>query len=55
MAIANLGAVTAMAVTALLNMYLQRDFTREWIDSLRVKHAKPLGEDEIVRLWRKRH
>jgi putative membrane protein len=55
MAIASLGAVTAMAVTALLNMYLQRDFTREWIDSLRVKHAKPLGEDEIVRLWRKRH
>lgn len=55
MAIASLGAVSAMAVTALLNMYLQRDFTREWIDSLRVKHSKPLGEDEIVRLWRKRY
>ncbi len=54
MALASLGALIAMIVTALLNVYLQRDFAREWVDSLRVKMHKPLGEDEIARLWRKR-
>ena len=50
MALASLGALIAMGFTALLNSYLQRDFAREWADSLRVKHPKPLGEDEIARL-----
>ncbi len=54
MALASLGALMAMTFTALLNGYLQRDFAREWIESLRVKHAEPLGEDEIARLWQKR-
>lgn len=54
MALASLGALTAMTFTALLNFYLQRDFTREWIESLQVKHAEPLGEDEIKRLWQQR-
>ena len=54
MALASLGALMAMAFTALLNSYLQRDFAQEWIESLRVKHAEPLGEDEIVRLLEKR-
>ncbi|MBI4640126.1 MAG: DUF2238 domain-containing protein [Candidatus Tectomicrobia bacterium] len=53
MALASLGAVIAMVLTALLNLYLQRDFAREWVDSLQVKHREPLGEDEIIRLWRK--
>jgi putative membrane protein len=53
-ALATLGAVVAMGVTALLNLYLQKDFAREWIDSLRVKDDTPLGEDEIARLWRDR-
>lgn len=54
MALASLGALTAMTFTALLNVYLQRDFAREWAESLRVKHTEPLGENEIVRLWQKR-
>lgn len=54
MALASLGAAIAMLVTAGINMYLQRDFAREWSDSLRVKHNVPLGEDEIKRMWQKR-
>jgi len=54
MLLASLGAVVAMAITALLNSCLQRDFAREWGESLRVKHPKPLGEDEIARLWAQR-
>ena len=54
MALASLGALVAMTATAMLNVYLQRDFTREWVDSLRVKDKRPLGEDEIARLWRER-
>lgn len=54
MALASLGALTAIGLTALLNSYLQRDFAREWADSLRIKHPKPLGEDEIARLWREK-
>lgn len=54
MALASLGAFTAMTFTALLNGYLQRDFVQEWAKSLQVKHTKPLGEDEISRLWKKR-
>lgn len=51
MGLATIGAIIAMTVTALINVYLQRDFAREWSESLRVKHNIPLGEDEIRRLW----
>jgi len=54
MLLAGVGALTAMTFTALLNVYLQRDFAREWADSLRIKGNAPLGEDEIERLWRAR-
>ncbi|MCL4316227.1 MAG: DUF2238 domain-containing protein [Gammaproteobacteria bacterium] len=54
MALASLGALTAIGFTGLLNSYLQRDFAREWADSLRIKNPKPLGEDELTRLWRER-
>ncbi|MBJ6608912.1 MAG: DUF2238 domain-containing protein [Candidatus Thiothrix moscowensis] len=50
MGLASLGALLAMGVTAGMNVWLQRDFAREWNDSLRVKHAHPLGEDEIRRM-----
>lgn len=50
MALASLGALVAMCVTAALNAKLQRDFAQEWNDSLRVKDPRPLGEDEIARL-----
>jgi len=54
MALASLGALIAMALTAGINYRLQRDFAREWIDSLRVKHPEPLGEVEIRRMRRQR-
>ena len=43
MALASLGALTAMCITAAINWRLQRDFAREWGESLRVKHKAPLG------------
>lgn len=52
MALAGVGALVAMAITAALNYALERDFAREWADSLRVKVPTPLGEDELRRLWR---
>jgi len=54
MALASLGALIAMCLTASLNWHFQRDFAREWADSFRVKHKAPLGEDEIARMTRKR-
>ncbi len=50
MALASLGAAIAMAATRAVNIYLQRDFAREWADSFRVKHPEPLGEDRIARM-----
>jgi len=50
MALASLGALLAMLATAALNARLQRDFAREWSDSLRVKDRRPHGEEEIRRL-----
>ena len=54
MALATLGAAIAMAATMAVNIYLQRDFAREWVDSFRVKHPEPMGEDRIARLLRDR-
>ena len=52
MALASLGALIAMSVAVAVNMALQRDFAREFRDSLRVKHAEPLGESKIRRMRR---
>lgn len=49
MALAGLGAAIAMLVTLLINRRWQRDFNREWTESLRVKRAQPLGEVELAR------
>lgn len=49
MALASLGALIAMLVTALINSRLQRDFAREWNESLAIKERRPLGEDQIRR------
>jgi putative membrane protein len=54
MALASLGALMAMCLTAALNWRLQRDFAKEWAESLRVKHKAPLGEDAIARMTRER-
>jgi len=47
MALASLGALLAMTITAAINYRLQRDFAREWARSLRVKNHRPLGEDAL--------
>src|SRR5580765_6877844 len=47
MALASLGAVVSMRITAAINWRLQRDFAWEWVESFRVKHKAPLGEDEM--------
>jgi putative membrane protein len=44
MALASLGAVITMGITAAFNIVIQRDFAREWDESLRVKRRRPLGE-----------
>jgi putative membrane protein len=41
MAFAGLGATIAMSVTVIINLYTQRDFSREWAESLRVKQVAP--------------
>lgn len=41
MALAALGALIAMCATAAINVRMQRDFAREWTDSLRVKQTRP--------------
>jgi len=50
MALASLGALMAMIVTAAINLSLQRDFAAEWNESLRVKIFQPLGENKIKRM-----
>ncbi len=50
MGLASLGALIAMLITAGINKTLQRDFAREWSESLRVKDHQPAGEEEIVRM-----
>jgi putative membrane protein len=52
MALASLGALLAMTITALVNRRYDRDFAREWSESLRVKHTAPLGEEELARMRR---
>jgi putative membrane protein len=54
MALASSGALIAMLVTAALNYSVQRDFAAEWVESLRVKDPRPLGEDEFARLRTRR-
>ncbi len=50
MALASLGALISMLLTAMINLTIQRDFAREWNDSLKVKGVEPLGEDSIIRM-----
>jgi putative membrane protein len=50
MALATCGAAITMLVTALIHRSLDRDFHREWADSLAVKHPEPLGEVLLERL-----
>jgi putative membrane protein len=54
MALASIGALVTMIITAILNYYIQSDFSEEWSRSLKTKNLQPLGEDEIDRLLKKR-
>ena len=54
MALASLGAMIAMGVVVTVNLSLQRDFAREWAESLKVKQTEPLGESAIARMFRRR-
>jgi putative membrane protein len=49
MALVTLGAVLAMLLTGAINRRTQRDFAREWAESLRVKHSEPLGEVALAK------
>lgn len=50
MALASLGALIAMSITAAVNAKWQRDFTREWSESFTVKDPTPLGEEALARM-----
>lgn len=50
MALASIGALLAMTIIALITWHYKRDFAREFGESLRVKSAAPLGEDEIAKI-----
>ena len=54
MALASLGALLAMGITAAINARLKRDFAQEWVHSLEVKDDRPLGEDAIARMLAER-
>lgn len=54
MALASLGALIAMCVTAAINWRLQRDFAHEWVTSLKVKDSRPLGEEAIALMLKER-
>lgn len=53
MALASLGALISMTITLYFNARFQTDFAKEWSRSFTVKHKRPLGEDEIYRLWQR--
>src|SRR5262245_21379394 len=50
MALASLGALITMVVTAFVNARYQRDFAREWVESLRIKSGRHLGEEALDRM-----
>lgn len=54
MALAAIGGIIAVLFTAVINWHFQRDFARNWSESLRVKHPEPLGEETLERLRRER-
>lgn len=52
MLLATIGAILSLSITALVQRSLDRDFQREWAESLRVKRKRPLGEEAIAELRR---
>lgn len=52
--LATLGALIATLGIAIVHRALDRDFGREWAESLRVKHPEPMGEVAIERMLERR-
>jgi putative membrane protein len=48
MALAALGAIVTMSLAGFIASRTQRDFAREWAESLRVKRVEPLGEESAA-------
>ena len=53
-ALATVGALLSSLLIATIHARLDRDFTREWIESLRVKHPDPMGEVAVERMLENR-
>lgn len=49
-ALATLGSLIVTLAIAGVHGWLDRDFTREWVESLEVKHPEPLGEVALERM-----
>lgn len=54
MLLATIGAAITLVVAALVHRSLDRDFQREWAESLRVHRKRPLGEEEFARHAKRR-
>lgn len=50
MLLATVGAAIALCITAAVQRAFDRDFQREWAESLRVKDPRPLGEEALARM-----
>lgn len=50
MLLATVGAILSLTIIALVHRSLDRDFHKEWAESLRVKRKRPLGEQAIAEL-----
>jgi len=55
MLLAAIGGLIATLAIASINYTLDRNFAREWYESLRVKVREPLGEVAFARLLARRH
>jgi putative membrane protein len=54
MLLATMGAVVALVVAASIHRAYNRDFQREWAESLSVSKKEPLGEQALAKLKRGR-
>jgi putative membrane protein len=50
MLFAAVGAISTTLIVAGVNFMLDRNFTREWVESLRVKRREPLGEVALAKM-----
>ena len=55
MLLATIGAVTTTLLVLGINFTLDRNFAQEWIESLRVKRRKPLGEVAVAEMLAEKH